>query len=303
MKLGLHSATYTGSFYSGKALDLDEVIRRAATFGFDAVEIVGRSPHGNPLELSADDRARIRRLAEKERIDLACVAAQTDFSHSDARVREWCQLYLRETIRLAKDLGSPIVRVFAAGFENQRTDSSRLQQWNWAREGLTQGARDAEKEGVLLALHNHAPLVHSYRRVLEMIDEVGSPALKACIDPHCVWWADESMEEAVQACGPLLVHSHLEDFKTFSPQLEFYNPRGWIKYTDWEFCPLGEGMVDHRAFASALRKIGYTGSLVYTICGPVHRGHELELAPLSHIDELVARAVRYMKELAPAAAP
>lgn len=297
MKLGLHSATYSGFFHSGGALSLDEIILRAARFGFGAIEIMGRSPHGNPLEVSREDRTRIRRLAERERIDLACVAAQTDFSHADARVREWCQLYLHEMILLAKDLGSPIVRVFAAGFENQRTDSSPLVQWNWAREALARGAREAEKEGVVLALHNHAPLVHSHRRVLEMIEEVGSPALKACIDPHCLWWAREPMEEAVRACGPLLVHSHLEDFRTLAPQLEFYNPRGWASYTDWEFCPLGEGNVDHRAFVRALRGIGYAGSLVYTICGPVHRGHELALAPLDHLDELVERALRYMKEL------
>jgi sugar phosphate isomerase/epimerase len=297
MKLGLHSATYAGFFYSGRALTLDEIIPRAARLGFDAIEILGRSPHGNPLEVSPEDRIRIRRLAETEGVDIACVAAQTDFSYSDARVREWCQLYLREIIRLARDLGAPIVRVFAAGFENMRTDSSSLQQWSWAREALSRGAQEAEKEGVLLALHNHAPIMHSYRRVLEMIHEVGSSALRVCIDPHCLWWADEPMEEAVRNCGPLLIHSQLEDFQTLSSQLEFYNPKGWIKYTDWAFCPLGQGKVDHRAFVRALRETGYTGSLVYSICGPVHRGHELEPAPLSYIDELVAQAIRYMKEL------
>jgi len=40
-----------------------------------------------------------------------------------------------------------------------------------------------------------------------------------------------------------------------------------------------------------------SGYLVYPICGPVHRGHDLELAPLSHIDELVQQAFHYMKDL------
>ena len=224
MKLGLHSATYSGFFHSGDALTMEDIISRAARFGFDAVEILGRSPHGNPLEVSAEDRARnppegregerasrVRRGADGL---LACrrqgarmvpaVPARDHPSRTGPRVahRQGLRGGLREP---------------ADGFHP-------LQQWSWAREGLTLGAREAEKQGVVLALHNHAPLVHSYRRVLEMIDEVGSPALKACIDPHCLWWAQEPMEEAVQACGSLLVHSHLEDFRTLAPQLEFYNP-------------------------------------------------------------------------------
>ena len=52
----------------------------------------------------------------------------------------------------------------------------------------------------------------------------------------------------------------------------------------------------------ALRATGYAGSLVYTICGPVHRGpDELALAPLEDIDDLVEHAIGYMKEIASAA--
>jgi sugar phosphate isomerase/epimerase len=297
MKLGLMSVTYAGFFYAGDALTVEEMIPKAASLGFDGLELLGRAPHASPLEMDRDARKRVRRLAEAEHLDIAAIGGQTDFSFPDARLREWCLLHLVETIRLAKDLGSPFVRVFAAGFANMRTDASYLQQWNWAKEALKRASDVAEQEGVVLALQNHAPILASYRNVLEMIEEVGSPALKACIDPHCLWWADEPMDQAVRDCGPLLVHSHLEDFRTLASHLEFFNPKGWIKYTDWEFCPLGQGHVDHRTFVNALKAVGYSGYLVYPVCGPVHRGHDPELAPLSYIDELVRQALDHMRAL------
>jgi sugar phosphate isomerase/epimerase len=297
MKLGLMSVTYAGFFYSGRALSVEEMIPKAARLGFDGLELLGRAPHASPLEMDQAARLTVRRLAEAEGVEIAAIGGQTDFSFPDDRIREWCLLHLIETIRLARDLGSPIVRVFAAGFDNMRTDASYRQQWNWAKQALQHASSVAEKAGVVLALQNHAPILHSYKHVHEMIQEVGSPALKACIDPHCLWWADEPMDAAVRECGPLLAHSHLEDFRTLASNLEFFNPKGWVKYADWEFCPLGQGHVDHRSFVNALKEIDYSGYLVYPICGPVHRGHDLELAPLSHIDELVEQALLYMRGL------
>ena len=296
MKLGLMSVTYAGFFYTGEALSIEEMIPKVARLGFDGIELMGRSPHASPLDLDMDDRARIRRLAASVDLEIPAIGGQTDFSYPDARMREWGLLHLVETIRLAKDLGAGIVRVFAAGFGNMRTDAGFLQQWNWAKEAFTRAVEVAEKEDVLLALQNHVPIMASYRSVLAMIEEVGSDHLKACLDPHCLWWADEPMEEAVRACGELLIHSHLEDFRALSSVLQS-TPQGWIKYTGHEFCPLGEGGVDHAAFVQALKEIGYSGYLVYPICGPVHRGHDLELAPMSTIDELVQHALRHMKGL------
>lgn len=297
MRLGLMSVTYAGFFYSGKALSIEEMIPKVARFGFDGIELMGRSPHASPLELDKKKRIRIRQLAESEGLEIPAIGGQTDFSFPDARMREWGLLHLIETIRLAKDLGAGIIRVFAAGFGDMRTEANFLQQWNWAKEAFKRATEVAESEGIILALQNHAPIMHSYKSVLEMIEEVGSDFFKACIDPHCLWWADEPIEEAVHACGDLLVHSHLEDFRTLASMLEFYNPKGWIKYTGWEFCPLGEGEVDHGTFVKTLKETNYSGYLVYPICGPVHRGHELELAPISYIDELVQHAFRYMKNL------
>jgi hypothetical protein len=51
MKIGLYSITYLGIWYRGPALSIEELIERAKRFGYDGIEIDGKRPHGNPLDL------------------------------------------------------------------------------------------------------------------------------------------------------------------------------------------------------------------------------------------------------------
>ena len=51
MKLGLYSITYLGVWYRGRALTIEELIERAREYGYEGVEIDGKRPHGNPLDL------------------------------------------------------------------------------------------------------------------------------------------------------------------------------------------------------------------------------------------------------------
>jgi sugar phosphate isomerase/epimerase len=56
MKLSLHSVAYGGYFYDGPALSLEETVRRAARFGYDAVEIFAHRHVGFPMDFSPDRR-------------------------------------------------------------------------------------------------------------------------------------------------------------------------------------------------------------------------------------------------------
>ena len=51
MKLGLYTITYLGLWYQGPALTIEEAILRARRYGYDGLEIDGKRPHGNPLDL------------------------------------------------------------------------------------------------------------------------------------------------------------------------------------------------------------------------------------------------------------
>jgi sugar phosphate isomerase/epimerase len=51
MKVGLYTITFLGVWYRGEALTLEQVIDRAREYGYAGVEIDGKRPHGNPLDL------------------------------------------------------------------------------------------------------------------------------------------------------------------------------------------------------------------------------------------------------------
>ena len=64
MKLALYTITYSGGYYDGPAVPLEDIIRQVRGMGYDGVEIEGKRPNGSTLDLDEAARARLRRLAE-----------------------------------------------------------------------------------------------------------------------------------------------------------------------------------------------------------------------------------------------
>ena len=113
MKLGLYSITYLGVWYRGPALTLEDLIGRARQYGYDGMEIDGKRPHGNPLDLPPARCRELRRRADDAGIEIYAVAANNDFSSPIPEHRESQLVYMRELIRMTADLGVRTLRVFA----------------------------------------------------------------------------------------------------------------------------------------------------------------------------------------------
>jgi sugar phosphate isomerase/epimerase len=279
MKLGLYSITYLGLWYQGKALTLPELIQTAKRFGYDGIEIDGKRPHGNPLDWPTARCRELRAVAEGEGIEIHAVAANNDFSCPAPEVREAQVAYVRELIRMTADLGAKHLRVFLAWWgvtqhpklanydimENlwpivhQKFSSEEI--WGWCREALDECSRYAAEAGVTLALQNHRPVIKDYPDVLRMIQEIGSPHLKACVDaPLMLDKSAKAMQKAAQIVGPLQVLSH------FGGEFERL-PDGRIHGFE-----RNDGVIEgdtneyYADFVEAMRAIGYQGYLSYELC-------------------------------------
>src|ERR1700727_756498 len=66
VKIGLYSITYGGVWYRGDALTVEQVIGRAKKFGYQGVEIDGKRPHGNPLDMPKTRCQQLRNLANDQ---------------------------------------------------------------------------------------------------------------------------------------------------------------------------------------------------------------------------------------------
>src|SRR5512143_120647 len=111
---GLYSITYLGVWYRGEALTLEQVIGRAKEYGYQGVEIDGKRPHGNPLDMSKKRCQELRKFADSQGIEIYAVAGNNDFSSPMPESREAQLLYFRELIRMTADLGAKALRVFLA---------------------------------------------------------------------------------------------------------------------------------------------------------------------------------------------
>src|ERR1051326_2365643 len=112
IKIGLYSITYGGVWYRGDALSVEQVIGRARKFGYEGIEIDGKRPHGNPLDMPKARCQNIRKLASDQGIEIYAVAGNNDFSSPIPEHRESQLVYLRELMRMTSDLGAKVVRVF-----------------------------------------------------------------------------------------------------------------------------------------------------------------------------------------------
>jgi sugar phosphate isomerase/epimerase len=270
MKLGLYSITFLGIWYCGEALSLEDVVKRAKKYGYDGVEIDGKRPHGNPLDLPLNRCRELRAIADGEGIEIYGVAANNDFSSPIPEHRE-CQIaYVRELIRLTADLGAKTLRVFLGWpgvtkhpkvakyniarsiWEFSHKDFSKEQTWGWCRDGLIECARYAGGAGVTLALQNHQPVIETHRDVLRMVNEVNSPHLKVCLDaPLIPKKTPESIRQAALDVGSLQVLSH------FGGEYE-RGADGKVKGADF-----------YAPFVKAMRAIGYRGYVGFELCHPL----------------------------------
>jgi len=304
MKVGVYTVSFSGAWYDGPGLPLEEIFRLAREMGYQGVEIGAKRPHANPMDLDARGRARIKEQAAKLGLEIPAVAGYSNFASPIVEQRENELLVAREQVKLARDLGAPVLRVFAAWrgitlreghavyditrrHPDAGIDVTLLEQWNWCKECLKELAEFAGEMGVTLALQNHEPLLRDYLDMLDMIREVGSPGLKACLDCPLLARQDEAyVTEAVKATGALQVHSHYGG--------EFDEVSGEAVQRPIRFAR--RALFNYPDFVKALKGIGYQGYLTFEFCHPcLGENHELE--GVEAVKRQVALAQRYMRKL------
>jgi len=297
MKFILHSVSYSPTWRGQTALPLDKVIEKATQFGYDGIELIAKRPHASPLDLNPDARRRLRETLQMKGLDMACIAGYQDFSsgleYPDMAHFEKELLYLRETIRLAYDLGCKIVRIYS-GF--LRPQIPYEDQWNWCVQYIREGAKFAEDCGVYLALQNHSEITVHHQDLLQMIQEIGSPAMKVALDAPYIMKTGEPLEKAVVEVGPLMVYSTASD--QLQRKVAFHNAPSTFKMTGFYTLtktiavPAGDGVVDYRTFFKALKKIGYDSYMAYEICAPIQGG-----GSEANLDRCAQKSLAYLRKI------
>lgn len=314
MKLSLDSIGYGGYFTApGEQADLEEAMRRAARFGYDAVCIYAHRPVGFPMDLDAARRQRLRALAAELKLEFGAVVCCTNFqegSHVLLYPQEKEIMYVRAAIDLARDVGAGIVRVLAAfhgyfqnphanqgygspAFESRSRRVSRnedfLEAWHQVRRGLREVALYARDRGITLALQTHPEITGNNEETLAMLDEVGVPSLKVGLDLPLLEAHDPAfVRRTVLAMKGLMVYSHTISLAKSATV-------GGAPYS-WEEVTPGEpkDVLPWEVFLQACKDIGYQGYLSHEQCSPIIvKGHVL--GGLDTVDQRYLDARRYLR--------
>ena len=276
-KYALHSVSYSGS-WGQETLSLDAFLPRARTLGYSAVMLMAKRPHLSPLDLDQEARQGLRGQIEDAGLELACLAGYNDLTHgmerADLPIHEMHIAYLVELCRLARDLGSPLVRVFT-GYE--RPDVSYDRMWRAVVAGLKEAARRAQDLGVTLAVQNHHDLAAHHLSLIDLLSEVDEPACRAAFDAWTPALQGEDLAAAVRQMAPWIVHTTVADYQR-RPRYQ-YRPQ-WVQFERQQdlmrMVPMGEGFIDYPAFFTALREVGYRGYVAWEMCAPLLGGGSLE---------------------------
>jgi sugar phosphate isomerase/epimerase len=315
MKFALFTVSYSGLFYAGEALSVEQQIHKAKQLGFDGLAIEAKRPIASPIDLGRAERARLKAVAADEGIALCAVESMSNFAGRYMEERENNLVMMRAVLEMAGDLGVDLVKVFAAWpglcndeeeiamyapFERATSYYKRLyppdlRRWQRAVQGIREVAGWAADMGITLVLQNHAPVTTpGYEDVLAMLQEIDRRNVRLCLDVPLFYdrQGDEYVREAVDKCREHVVYTH-------------YGAWNFSETADGDVVqdpsPSFGGKVNYKAFVEALQQIGYGGYLVSEYCLPVLKNHAV--AGVEEVDRANRLALRYMKQILHHAAP
>jgi len=296
VKTCLHSVSYMGIWRGQATLTVDEFLVKAKELGFDGVMLAAKRPHVSLIDYDDAARQKLRARVKELGLNLVCLAGYNDFTAGVDRAGipniEIQAIYIGELARLARDLGTSMVRIYT-GYE--RADIPYDKQYALVVEGLQMAGKIAAKYGVTLVIQNHHDIALHHDAMKWLLDEVNLPNVKAAFDcwsPTLEGLSSEEIRQAVITMKPYIVHTTTADYKEL-PRFRYEITH--TNYTKMESqmraVPIGEGFLDYKTFINALKEIGYQGYITYEMCEVLEGGGSVE-----NLDRAAKKFLEYVKQ-------
>ena len=140
-------------------------------------------------------------------------------------------------IRIAKTLGSPVLRVILGMADDRKTEGgieARIRDTAKVCKALRSQAVDA---GVKIAVENHAGDMQAWELVT-LIEEAGKEYVGATLDSGNACWTLEDPMESLEILGPYVLSTGLRDSMVWE-----YEDGAMVQWT-----AMGEGLIDGKAY-------------------------------------------------------
>ncbi len=296
-------------------LPLADMLDLLVSAGLDAVEIgTGNYPGASHIDVDGllkDKQARDEYLNEFKSRDIV-ISALSCHGNPLHPNRDFAQRHdevYRKTVRLAAELGIPIVCAFSgcpgSGPDSRHPnwvtaawppDYPRILEWQWA-DAVIPYWQDfgsfAQQHGVRLAIEMHPGFVVYNPETLTRLRAAVGPVIGANLDPSHLYWQGIDPVAAIKSLEISIYHVHAKDTaidrsNTLVNGVLDTKPYTDIVHRSWIFRTVGYGhsLLEWRDIVSALRVVGYDYVLSIE--------HEDALAS---INEGFGKAVAFMREI------
>jgi sugar phosphate isomerase/epimerase len=294
MKPILFSVSYAGLWGQAR-LGVEDFIPHARKLGYAGVELMGKRPHLSPLEW--DDRAKLaalRKLCGKHRIEVACLAAYTNFSPdpkaAEVPVVDMQVQYVTSLAKMARALGCRLVRVFTA---YERDDVPFGTSWNTVVGALRQCCDLAAAHGVTIGVQNHHDVAVHSRALVELLDDVDRENCKLMLDPWSACLRGEPVFDTARTLAKRVCYTTVADYVRL-PRARYRPDLVNYEHTLPDLAravPVGDGNIGTPDFMHGLREGGFDGPVAYEMCSPIRGG-----GTIANLDRCARRFIGWLDE-------
>jgi sugar phosphate isomerase/epimerase len=296
VKTCLHSVSYMGIWRGQATLTVDEFLVKAKHLGFDGVMLAAKRPHVSLIDYDDAARQKLRARIKELGLELVCLAGYCDFTSGIDKAgipnTEIQAIYIGELARLARDLGTPMVRVYT-GYERPSVPYDK--QYEMVVDGLRMAGKIAARYGITLAIQNHHDIAIHPDAMKWLLDEINLPNVKAAFDcwsPTLEGLSTDEIKKAIHIMKPYIVHTTTADYKELPRYRYESGQTNYIKMeSQMRAVPIGEGFLDYKSFINTLKEIGYQGYIAYEMCEVLDGGGSVE-----NLDRSARIFIEYMKQ-------
>jgi sugar phosphate isomerase/epimerase len=199
----------TVTYNIAKDWDVPSLIKNLTEAQFDAVELRTTHKHGVEISLSPAARTEVRKQFEASPVKIGGLGTTCEFHASDPAVVRKNVEETKAWVTLAKDLGSPSVKVRPNGLPKDVPEDKTLEQIG---KSLAECGAFAQDHGVKIQLEVHGAETQRVPRIRKILDYGGNhPGVRVCWNSNQTDLLDGGFEANFKLLKDQIGQVHMRD--------------------------------------------------------------------------------------------
>ena len=233
----------TVTYNIAKDWDVPTIIKNLTTVGLDGVELRTTHAHGVELSLTPAQRAEVRKQFEASPVRIGGLGTICEYHAADPAVVRKNVEETKQWVQLAKDLGSPSVKVRPNGLRKDVPEEQTLEQIGKALKECGQAAADA---GIRIQVEVHGAETQRVPRMVKILQYADRhPGVWICWNSNPTDLMDGGFDKNFALLKDRIGQVHMRDLYVEDyPFQRLINNLQEMRFQGYCFAELGEASSD-----------------------------------------------------------